>query len=128
MDEESIFNKKFFRISYQESIRTTYQKYEIISFFDPISGIEYNTNQILELKLFDYTTGDFLSPIQDTRISLDEAIKLKYAQVNLIENFYEEIFETNKFLKLESKFEKENKSEVKLFSEKVFFYENAIDD
>lgn len=107
-NHSNFFDQNFFRISYNEKIIKSCEKYEIISFTDPLSGYKYNTNEIIDLKLFDYSTAEFTS-INKYRISLDEALKKNYVQIKLSEHYYEE-FSQNTYIHNFENFKNEDKS------------------
>ncbi|RNA25514.1 microtubule-actin cross-linking factor isoforms 1 2 3 5-like [Brachionus plicatilis] len=113
----------FFRISSKEKMIKLCQKYEIISFLDPTSGIEYSISQIIDLKLFDNIKEEFLCQDKNIRLSIDEAIKLNLVKFKIIEHYFEEISETNTFFQLKS-FINENKSKSNIIQKESNDYEN----
>lgn len=121
----NLFVQNFFRISFTEKIIKSCEKYEIESFTDPISGVKYNTNEIINLKLFDYSAREFLSS-NNYRISLDEALKLNYVQVKFFEHFYEEFSKNtylNNFEYLKNQDKSLNEIKIKVFSKLFYTWE-----
>jgi hypothetical protein len=86
-------NKRVNVTKTHEKIKLT-QKYRILSAHDPNTGINYDLNQMIKLRLINKFTSSFCLPSTGEHYALDDAIQLGYVLAELIDECIESSNET----------------------------------